>query len=152
MSKLTHIDDEGKAKMVDVSHKPDQIRVARAKGFIKLQAETLAMIRDNKMKKGDVLTVAEIAGIQAAKKNSELIPLCHPLPLSKVEVKTNLTDKGVEVETMAKCIGQTGVEMEALMAASVALLTIYDMCKAVDKKMVLTEITLIEKTKTDLPV
>jgi len=152
MSKLTHIDDEGKAKMVDVSHKLDQIRVARAKGFIKLQAETLAMIRDNKMKKGDVLTVAEIAGIQAAKKNSELIPLCHPLPLSKVEVKTNLTDKGVEVETMAKCIGQTGVEMEALMAASVALLTIYDMCKAVDKKMVLTEITLIEKTKTDLPV
>jgi len=151
MSKLTHIDEHGKAKMVDVSHKPDQIRVARAKGFIKLQAETVAMIRDNKMKKGDVLTVAEIAGIQGAKKNSELIPLCHPLPLSKVEVKTNLTDKGVEVETMAKCIGQTGVEMEALMAASVALLTVYDMCKAVDKQMVLTEITLIEKTKTDLP-
>ena len=151
MSKLTHIDDEGKAKMVDVSHKPDQVRVARAKGFIKLQAETVAMIRDNKMKKGDVLTVAEIAGIQGAKKNSELIPLCHPLPLSKVEVITILTDEGVEVETMAKCIGQTGVEMEALMAVNVALLTVYDMCKAVDKQMVLSEITLIEKTKTDLP-
>lgn len=151
MSKLTHIDDEGKAIMVDVSHKPDQIRVARAKGFIKLQTETVAMIRDNKMKKGDVLTVAEIAGIQGAKKNSELIPLCHPLPLSKVEVITELTDEGVAVETMAKCIGQTGVEMEALMAANVALLTIYDMCKAVDKQMVLTEITLIDKTKTDLP-
>lgn len=151
MSKLTHIDDEGKAIMVDVSHKPDQIRVARAKGFIKLQPDTVAMIRDNKMKKGDVLTVAEIAGIQGAKKNSELIPLCHPLPLSKVEVKTELTDEGVAVETMAKCIGQTGVEMEALMAANVALLTIYDMCKAVDKQMVLTEITLIDKTKTDLP-
>lgn len=151
MSKLTHIDDEGKAKMVDVSHKPNQIRVARAKGFIKLQAETVAMIRDNKMKKGDVLTVAEIAGIQGAKKNSELIPLCHPLPLSKVEVKTQLTDEGVAVETMAKCIGQTGVEMEALMAVNVALLTVYDMCKAVDKQMTLTEITLIEKTKTDLP-
>lgn len=150
MNKFSHIDDQGKAKMVDVSHKPDQVRVARAKGFIKLQAETVALIRDNKMKKGDVLTVAEIAGIQAAKKNSELIPLCHPLPLSKVEVKTELKEDGVAVETMAKCIGQTGVEMEALMAANVTLLTIYDMCKAVDKEMVLNEITLLEKTKTDL--
>ncbi len=150
MEKFSHIDEKGKATMVDVSHKPEQVRVAKAKGFIKLQPETVALIRDNKMKKGDVLTVAEIAGIQAAKKNSELIPLCHPLPLSKVEVKTELKEDGVAVETMAKCIGQTGVEMEALMAASVALLTIYDMCKAVDKKMVLTDITLVEKTKTDL--
>lgn len=150
MSRFSHIDDEGKANMVDVSHKPNQVRVARASGFIKLQSETVALIRDNKMKKGDVLTVAEIAGIQAAKKNSELIPLCHPLPLSKVEVKTKLTDAGVEVEAMAKCIGQTGVEMEALMATNVALLTIYDMCKAVDKEMVLEQIKLIEKTKTDI--
>ncbi len=150
MEKFSHIDEKGKATMVDVSHKPEQVRVAKAKGFIKLQPETVALIRDNKMKKGDVLTVAEIAGIQAAKKNSELIPLCHPLPLSKVEVKTELKEDGVAVETMAKCIGQTGVEMEALMAASVALLSIYDMCKAVDKKMVLTDITLVEKTKTDL--
>ncbi len=150
METFSHIDEEGKAKMVDVSHKPDQIRVARATGFIKLQPETVALIRDNKMKKGDVLTVAEIAGIQGAKKNSELIPLCHPLPLSKVEVKTQVTNEGVKVETMAKCIGQTGVEMEALMAANVALLTIYDMCKAVDKEMVLEYIALVEKTKTDL--
>ncbi len=150
MEKFSHIDEKGKATMVDVSHKPEQVRVAKAKGFIKLQPETVALIRDNKMKKGDVLTVAEIAGIQAAKKNSELIPLCHPLPLSKVEVKTELKEDGVAVETMAKCIGKTGVEMEVLMAASVALLSIYDMCKAVDKKMVLTDITLVEKTKTDL--
>jgi len=152
MKKFSHIDDEGKAKMVDVSHKPDQVRVARAAGFIKLQSSTLDLIRENKMKKGDVLTVAEIAGILGAKKNSDLIPLCHPLPLSKVEVKTRFTEKGIEVEAMAKCIGQTGVEMEALMATSVALLTIYDMCKAVDKEMVLGDIRLIEKTKTDLSI
>lgn len=151
MGKLTHIDDEGKAKMVDVSHKPDQVRVARARGFIKLQSNTVSLIRDNKVKKGDVLTVAEIAGIQGAKKNSELIPLCHPLPLSKVEVQAKLTNEGVEVVSMAKCIGQTGVEMEALMATSVTLLTVYDMCKAVDKEMVIGEIILIEKTKSDLP-
>lgn len=150
MSRFSHIDKEGKAKMVDVSHKPDQVRVARAKGFIRLQKKTIALIQDNKMKKGDVLTVAEIAGVQAAKKNSDLIPLCHPLPLTKVEVKTNLTESGVEVEGMAKCIGQTGVEMEALMAVNVALLTIYDMCKAVDKVMILQDISLIEKTKTDI--
>lgn len=151
MNKLSHIDNEGKAKMVDVSHKKDQIRVAKARGFIKLNQETISLIRDNKMKKGDVLTVAEIAGILAGKKCSDLIPLCHPLPLSKIEVHTNLTETGVEVKTMAKCIGQTGVEMEALTAASVALLTVYDMCKAVDKHMEIGEITLIEKTKTDIP-
>lgn len=151
MNKLSHIDNEGKAKMVDVSHKKDQIRVAKAKGFIKLNQETISLIRDNKMKKGDVLTVAEIAGIQAGKKCSDLIPLCHPLPLSKIEVHTNLTETGVEVRTMAKCIGQTGVEMEALTAASIALLTVYDMCKAVDKYMEIGKITLIEKTKTDIP-
>ncbi|MCP4553059.1 MAG: cyclic pyranopterin monophosphate synthase MoaC [Bacteroidetes bacterium] len=150
MNKLSHIDDEGKAKMVDISHKKDQIRVAKAKGFIKLNQETISLIRDNKMKKGEVLTVAEIAGIQAGKKCNDLIPLCHPLPLSKIEVSTNLTESGVEVKTLSKCIGQTGVEMEALTAASVALLTIYDMCKAVDKHMVIGEITLIEKTKTDI--
>lgn len=151
MNKLSHIDNEGKAKMVDVSHKKDQIRVAKARGFIKLNQETISLIRDNKMKKGDVLTVAEIAGIQAGKKCSDLIPLCHPLPLSKIEVHTNLTETGVEVKTMAKCIGQTGVEMEALTAASVALLTVYDMCKSVDKHMEIKKITLIGKTKTDIP-
>lgn len=151
MGKLTHIDNQGKALMVDVGDKKSQIRIAKAKGFIKLAEQTIALIQENKMKKGDVLTIAEIAGIQAAKKNSELIPLCHPLLLTKVEVKTSLTDEGVEVNSMVKCIGQTGVEMEALAAVSIALLTVYDMCKAVDKEMVLTDITLLEKTKTDLP-
>jgi cyclic pyranopterin monophosphate synthase len=150
MNKFSHVDDSGKAKMVDVSHKADQIRVAKAEGFIQLSSETIQMIRDNKMKKGDVLTVAEIAGIMGGKKNSELIPLCHPLPLSKVELVTEIMEQGVRVESMAKCIGQTGVEMEALMAVNVALLTVYDMCKAVDKEMVLSDIKLIEKTKTDI--
>ncbi|MBC34498.1 MAG: cyclic pyranopterin monophosphate synthase MoaC [Bacteroidetes bacterium] len=150
MDKLTHIDQQGKASMVDVGDKSHQIRVARAKGFIKLGAQTIELIKENKMKKGDVLTIAEIAGIQGAKKCSELIPLCHPLQLTKVEVKTTLTDTGVEVNSMAKCIGQTGVEMEALTAVNVALLTVYDMCKAVDKEMIMTDVTLIEKTKTDL--
>ena len=150
MDKLTHIDQQGKASMVDVGDKSHQIRVARAKGFIKLGAQTIELIKENKMKKGDVLTIAEIAGIQGAKKCSELIPLCHPLQLTKVEVKTTLTDTGVEVNGMAKCIGQTGVEMEALTAVNVALLTVYDMCKAVDKEMIMTDVTLIEKTKTDL--
>ncbi len=150
MSRFSHVDESGKAKMVDVSHKPDQIRVAKAEGFIHLNPKTIQMIRDNKMKKGDVLTVAEIAGIMGGKKNSELIPLCHPLPLSKVEVVTEIKETGVRVESMSKCIGQTGVEMEALMAVNVALLTVYDMCKAVDKEMVLSDIKLIEKTKTDI--
>lgn len=150
MKKLTHVNDEGKAKMVDVSTKKNQIRMARAKGFIQLQTETIKLIHNNKIKKGDVMTVAEIAGIQGAKKNSELIPLCHLLTLSKVEVKTNIFDNGVVVESMVKCIGQTGAEMEALMAVSITLLTIYDMCKAVDKKMVISDISLIEKTKSDI--
>lgn len=149
-NKLSHTDEQGKANMVDVSHKNSQDRVARAKGKISLNPETLQAIRENQMKKGDVLTVAEIAGIQAAKQTSNLIPLCHPLQLTKVEVKTYLTDEGVNVESMARCIGQTGVEMEALTATSVALLTIYDMCKAMDKNMVISEITLIDKIKQDI--
>jgi cyclic pyranopterin monophosphate synthase len=150
MSELSHVDEEGKARMVDVSHKKDQLRVAIASGFISLSGETIALIRDNQMKKGDVLTVAQIAGIQAGKQTSALIPLCHPLPITKIEVRTELSDKGVKVETESRCIGQTGVEMEALTAASVALLTIYDMCKAVDKNMIISEIKLIEKRKEDL--
>jgi cyclic pyranopterin phosphate synthase len=102
------------------------------------------------MKKGDVLTVAEIAGLQAAKETSRLIPLCHPLQLTKVGVKATLTDRGVDVEAMARCLGQTGVEMEALTAVSVALLTVYDMCKAVDKQMLIGNISLLEKNKTDI--
>jgi cyclic pyranopterin phosphate synthase len=147
---LSHIDKNGKAKMVDVGHKPNQIREASAKGFIRLQPETLKLIRENQMKKGDVLTIAEIAGIQAAKRTPELIPLCHTLMLTKVDVKATLCDDGVEVISYAKCIGQTGVEMEALTAASVALLTVYDMCKAVDKNMSIEHVELIVKTKKDI--
>lgn len=149
MSKLSHTDEKGKANMVDVGHKPDQIRLARAQGFISLNEETVKLIRENQMKKGDVLTIAEIAGIQGGKKTSELIPLCHPLSITKMEVETELQEKGVLVTSMARCIGKTGIEMEALTAVNVALLTIYDMCKAVDKSMKMGEISLIEKTKLD---
>ena len=137
--------------MVDVGDKPVQRRTAVAMGFIAVQPSTLHLIRDNGLKKGDVLTVAEIAGIQAAKRTAELIPLCHSLQLSKVSVETKLHDAkercGVEVLATARCLGQTGVEMEALTAVSVALLTIYDMCKAVDKEMVVKNIHLVEKKK-----
>lgn len=144
---FSHIDKDGKANMVDVSHKPQQTRVAKAQGFIELQSETISKIRENLIKKGDVLTIAEIAGIQAAKQTSTLIPLCHPLPISKVEVNTEIHDSGIMVRSCAKCIGQTGIEMEALTAVSVALLTVYDMCKAIDKKMIIKDIQLVEKIK-----
>jgi cyclic pyranopterin phosphate synthase len=148
---LSHVDEQGKANMVDVSAKPVQLRTAAASGHITLSPETIRLILDNKMKKGDVLTVAEIAGIQAGKRTSDLIPLCHPLQITKMEVKTRLDDSGVTVESFARCLGQTGIEMEALTAVSVALLTIYDMCKAVDKNMVISDIHLVEKTKKDIP-
>jgi cyclic pyranopterin monophosphate synthase len=144
---LSHTDEKGKANMVDVGAKPDQVRTARAEGKIKLNSDTIKLIRDNEIKKGDVLTVAEIAGIQGGKKTSELIPLCHPLQITKLEVNATLTSEGVVVSSLAKCKGKTGIEMEALTAVNVALLTIYDMCKAVDKKMEMCDIRLIEKTK-----
>lgn len=150
MDSFSHIDDKGKANMVDVGNKPMQQRTASAAGVIHLATETIVMIRENVMKKGDVLTVAEIAGIQAAKETSRLIPLCHPLQLTKVEVKTALTNEGVAIIATTRCLGQTGVEMEALTAVSVALLTIYDMCKAVDKNMIIKDIHLIEKHKADV--
>jgi len=150
MENLTHIDSKGKAEMVDVGNKNQQIREAEAEGFIHLQKETLVLINENLIKKGDVLTIAEIAGIQAAKRTSDLIPLCHNLLLTKVSVKTEVFDIGIKVKSYTKCIGQTGVEMEALTAVNIALLTIYDMCKAVDKKMLITDIKLISKIKTDL--
>lgn len=149
-NKLTHIDDEGKARMVDVGEKRIQKRKAIAEGSIKLQMSTVKLIKANKMKKGDVLTVAEIAGIQAAKKTSELIPLCHNLLLTKVKVTAMLNDYGVYVTAEAQCNGQTGVEMEALTGVSVALLTVYDMCKAVDPHMEIGEIKLVKKTKKDV--
>ena len=148
--KFSHTNSDGKARMVDVGTKPVQQRIAIAEGEIKLLPETIHLIKENNIKKGDVLTVAEIAGIQAAKRNSELIPLCHPLLLTKVKIEAKLSDSGIKVTGEVHCNGQTGVEMEALTGVSVALLTIYDMCKAVDKNMVIGKIHLIEKTKTNL--
>ncbi len=151
MMKFSHIDKAGKARMVDVGDKPVQQRSASASGFICLQAETIRLISENLIKKGDVLSIAEIAGVQAAKKTADLIPLCHPLMITKVMVETKLMNepdkKGVQVTATVKCQGQTGVEMEALTAVSVALLTIYDMCKAIDKQMKIDGIHLTEKTK-----
>ena len=147
MSQLSHINEEGKANMVDVGHKPQQVRTAKASGFIALQPETIRLINESLIKKGDVITIAEIAGIQAAKETSRLIPLCHPLQLTKVEVKAEVQENGVWVKSLTKCIGQTGVEMEALTAVNVALLTIYDMCKAVDKMMVMGDVKLDFKEK-----
>jgi cyclic pyranopterin phosphate synthase len=148
---LTHIDDSGRARMVDVGTKPDQLRIASAEGMISLQPETVRLIRENLIKKGDALTVAEIAGIQAAKRTPELIPLCHPLMINQVTVTTALSDEGITVRSEVRCTGPTGVEMEALTAVSVGLLTIYDMCKAVDKTMRITDIHLTEKSKHDIP-
>jgi len=148
--KLSHIDPEGNARMVDVGNKPDQLRIAQAEGYISLNDETVKLIRENNLKKGDVLTVAEIAGIQAAKRTADLIPLCHTLQITKVKVEAILEEKGVRISSEVKCLGQTGVEMEALTAVSVGLLTVYDMCKAADKGMIMDEIRLINKEKHDL--
>ncbi len=150
MSKLSHLNNEGKANMVDVGNKPDQERIAKASGFIQLQPETIKLIKENLIKKGDVLTIAEIAGIQAAKQTPALIPLCHTLMLTKVDVKTMVKENGIEVESTVKCTGKTGVEMEALTAVNIALLTIYDMCKAVDRQMKITDIKLDSKEKQDI--
>jgi cyclic pyranopterin phosphate synthase len=150
MSELTHLDKLGKANMVDVGNKPTQLRVAKAEGFIKLRKETVKLITENAMKKGDVLTVSEVAGIQAAKRTSDLIPLCHPINIVKIEVTSTLKEDGVLVTATVKSIGQTGVEMEALTAVQVGLLNVYDMCKAVDKTMVMENTHLVSKTKSDL--
>ncbi len=150
MKQFSHVDSEGKANMVDVGHKTPQRRIARARGMIFLSEKTIKLIKENQLKKGDVLSVAQIAGIQAAKETSRLIPLCHPLMLDKVDVVLSVKHDGLTVESTVKCIGRTGVEMEALTAVSVALLAVYDMCKAADKKMRISEITLIEKVKEDV--
>ena len=151
MAKLTHTDSEGNARMVDVGDKEVQLRVAKASGHILLSEDTVKLISQNLLKKGDVLTIAEIAGIQAAKRTSELIPLCHNINLNKILVKATLDQSGVTINSEVRCTGITGVEMEALTAVSVGLLTVYDMCKAVDKAMVIQEVQLIEKTKTNIP-
>ena len=147
MEKLTHTDKKGKAVMVDVGDKEIQTRIAKAEGHIILGGDTLKLIRDNLIKKGDVLTVAELAGISAAKQTSGLIPLCHNIVLDNVKVELSLEDEGVKVGSEVRCTGKTGVEMEALTAVSVALLAIYDMCKAVDKNMIIENIRLTEKIK-----
>ncbi len=144
---LTHTDAHGQAQMVDVSAKPPLKRIAVAEVKILLEPTTLKLIQENQMAKGDVLAVARIAGIQAAKQTSTLIPLCHPLPLTKVSVDFALTSDGITITTSASTIAQTGVEMEALTAASLAALTVYDMCKAVDKAMQIEGLRLVSKTK-----
>jgi len=146
MSKLTHIDGDGAAHMVDVGGKADTVREARAEGRIAMKLEVLEAIKANTMKKGDVLATARIAGIMAAKKTSDLIPLCHPLALTKVAVDFEFLEDGIKVSSMARLTGKTGVEMEALTACSVALLTIYDMSKAMQKDMVISDIRLLSKS------
>ena len=146
MSRLTHLDDEGRARMVDVSAKPATAREALASGFVRMTAETRALARSGQGKKGDVRAVAEIAGVMAAKRTSELIPLCHPLALSKVEVTVEESEGGLAVTARVKTTGPTGVEMEALTAVSVACLTIYDMLKAAERGMVIEGVKLLEKS------
>ncbi|PCJ39961.1 MAG: cyclic pyranopterin monophosphate synthase MoaC [SAR86 cluster bacterium] len=148
MNDLTHLDSKGRAQMVDVGAKEVSQRIATAEAVISMQPETLAMIAEGKHKKGDVFAVARIAGIQAAKKCSDLIPLCHPLMLSSVNVdlEADSSKSQVNIKATCKLAGQTGVEMEALTAASIAALTIYDMCKAVDRGMTISQVQLLEKS------
>ena len=148
MSELSHIDKQGNARMVDVSDKPETLRVARAEAFVKMSAETLKLIKSGGHKKGDVLTVARIAGIQAAKRCGDLIPMCHPLMLTGIDVDLSLdtANNSVHILTACRLKGATGVEMEALTAASVAALTIYDMCKAVDRGMTIEGVRLLHKS------
>jgi len=144
---LTHLDSEGRARMVDVGHKPDTQRAAVATGEVRMKPETLALIRAGNLKKGDVLATAQLAGIMAAKRTADLIPLCHPLPLTHIEVNCELKDDlpGVAITASVRTTGKTGVEMEALTAVSVAALTVYDMAKAAEKTMQITNVRLLEK-------
>ena len=145
MSELSHLDETGAVRMVDVGGKPAQRRRARASALVRMAPETAARLSE--LPKGDALAAARIAGIMAAKRTSELIPLCHPLPLTHVQVDLEVRDAGVEITAAAETTAQTGVEMEALTAASVAALTVYDMAKAVDKDMAVEDVRLVEKTK-----
>jgi cyclic pyranopterin phosphate synthase len=145
--KLTHIDETGRAAMVDVGHKPDTARLAVARGHISMKPATLALIKAGSLKKGDIITVAQLAGVMAAKRTAELIPLCHPLPLNHIDVQLTLDEEHsrVLIEASARTTGKTGVEMEALTAASVAALTVYDMAKAVDRTMRIEAVRVVEK-------
>jgi cyclic pyranopterin monophosphate synthase len=147
MMELSHLDEQGRAVMVDVSSKPRQRRTARAAGRVLMQPETLRLISENQLKKGDALAVARVAGIAAAKRTSDLIPLCHNIRIDQVSVDLALREDGVDIEARAVCTESTGIEMEVLTAVSVAALTLYDMCKAADKTMRISDIRLLEKTK-----
>jgi cyclic pyranopterin monophosphate synthase len=148
MSKLSHVDEQGRARMVDVTPKEETHRVAKAAGTIRMKAATLDAIRGNQIAKGDVLGVARVAGVMAAKKTADLIPLCHPLPLHDIDIELVLDPglPGIRVEATSQTVARTGVEMEALTAVSVTLLTIYDMAKAMDREMVIGDIVLLAKT------
>lgn len=147
LNKLTHIDDSGKANMVEISNKEIVSRTAKARGKIYLSKETLKLISENNIKKGDVLSVARISGIMGAKQTSNLIPLCHNINIEKVSIDFIIEEDGIVIESYCKCSYKTGIEMESLTAVSIASLTIWDMCKAVDKNMKISDIKLIEKTK-----
>jgi cyclic pyranopterin phosphate synthase len=147
MKTFSHLDSSGRAKMVDVGHKPLQQRIAVAEGFVRCRSDTLAALRARKIPKGDVFTVAKVAAIQAAKRVDELIPLCHTLPLDAVDLEFSPDKRGIRIRAEARTTARTGVEMEALTAVSVAALTVYDMCKAVDKTMTIEKIRLVTKIK-----
>jgi cyclic pyranopterin monophosphate synthase len=148
--KLTHVSNKGKAKMVDISQKGVEHRRAVAQGRIYLRPETVQLIQKQEIKKGEVLAVSRIAGISAAKRTFELIPLCHNIPINQIDVDFEIKHEWIDITALASCDWKTGIEMEALTAVSVAALTIYDMCKAVDKEMRITDIKLKEKTKSEI--
>lgn len=144
--KLTHFNESGRAHMVEVGEKEDTKRVAVARGTISMKKETVDMIREGLIKKGDVLSVAQVGGIMGCKKTSDLIPMCHNILITGSDIRFNILDTAIEIEAEVKTIGKTGIEMEALTAVSVAALTIYDMCKAVDKDMIISDVRLVKKT------
>ena len=146
MEKLTHFDEKGNTRMVDVGEKPETLRIAIAQGYVTAKLETLKLISSQQMKKGNVLEVARLAGYMAAKKTGELIPLCHPLNLTSIRVDVAIVEDKIEIEAEVQTVGRTGVEMEALTAVSVAGLTVYDMCKAVDREMCISDIRLVKKS------
>ena len=146
MDTFSHMDEHGHPRMVDISSKSISLRTARAKGFVKISETVLSLLRDGKLTKGNALDVAKVAGIMAAKNTAQLIPLCHPIPITHVDLSFQFLPKGIQLESIVSSEGKTGVEMEALTAVSVAALTLYDMCKSVDRSIVIAEILLIEKT------
>lgn len=148
MEDFTHFNEQGRAKMVDVGEKPETVRTATAMASVLVSQETFDLIRSGGMKKGDVLTVAQIAGVMGAKRTPDIIPMCHPIGLTGIDLNLSLNEEklSIEIRATVSCAGKTGVEMEALTAASIAALTVYDMCKAVQKDMVITDVCLLEKT------